>query len=140
MQRSARQVQRPAVCRPVTALLLSVQSTPRARAGEDLLFGPPRASAVIRRETRVELEHEPAVMLASFQLTIAPKRQRGSASTRSPKGTAAALLSRPEGGASTLLVPAESRTQLSRASRLLRVALPGEAAAGCKWCSLGELG
>ena len=34
-----------------------------------------------------ELEHEPAVMLASFQLTSAPKRQRGIASRRSRYGT-----------------------------------------------------
>jgi hypothetical protein len=38
-----------------------------------------------------ELEQEPAVMLASFQLTSAPKRQRGSASRRSRKGTKPSL-------------------------------------------------
>jgi hypothetical protein len=48
---------------------------------------------------------------------------------------------RREAGASDggVVLPAESRTP-SGVRPLLRVVLPGEAAAGCEWCSLGELG
>jgi hypothetical protein len=80
-----------------------------------------------RGETRaralcVELEHEPAVMLASFQLTIAPKRQRGPGLEAVSQGNARGHL---------MVRPARCRFPRKRAGILVDDSTSGAAVVSC---------